>query len=126
GLARRHRGGIVMIKLLLAVLLIGVSSGVCFAQASGNVGYGQTGGNAKAKQNERNKRVLAQGEMPPANSMFIEASILMNVKADEYVATFGMAQEGVSVAECNQKLDATINAFAGELRQLSIAREDFF
>jgi uncharacterized protein YggE len=115
-----------MTKLSLAVLVISLNTGVCLAQASGNVGYGQTGGNAKARQNERNKRVLAQGEMPPANSMFIEASVLINVKADEHVATFGLTQEGLTVAECNQKLDATINEFASELRQLDITREDYF
>lgn len=113
------------LSFLLAVLLIG-SASLCFAQASGNVGYGQAGGNTKAKQNERNKRVLAQAELPPAGSMFIEASVLMNVKADEYVAVFGIAQEGATVAECNQKMDATVNAFSGELRQLGIAPEDFF
>jgi uncharacterized protein YggE len=115
-----------MLKPLLAVLMICANISLCFAQASGNVGYGQIGGNAKAKQNERNKRVLAQAEMPPAGSMFIEASVLLNVKADEHVATFGLRQEGVTVAECNQKLDATIKEFAGELKQLGIAPGDYF
>ena len=113
------------LRLLLAVWLIG-SASVCFAQASGNVGYGQSGGNAKAKQNERNKRVLAQSELPPAGSMFIEASVLFNAKANEYVAVFGIAQEGATVAECNQKMDATVNAFSGELRQLGLAPEAVF
>src|SRR6185503_9294486 len=59
-------------KKIANVLLIVFSSAVaCFAQASGNVGYSQSGGNAKAEQNERNKRALSQTEVPPtANSMF--------------------------------------------------------
>ena len=40
------------------------------------------------------------------NTMFLEASVLMNVKADEYVAVFGVLQEGATVVECNQKMDA--------------------
>jgi uncharacterized protein YggE len=101
--------------------------GICFAQASGNVGYSQSGGNTRAKLNERSKRGLQPGEMPPsATSMFLDASVLMNVKADEYVAVFGVLQEGATVAECNQKMDATVNEFAAELKQLGIGGDDVF
>ncbi|HEX8473255.1 MAG TPA: hypothetical protein VF666_04425 [Pyrinomonadaceae bacterium] len=100
---------------------------VCRAQASGNIGYSQTGGNARAEQNERNKRVLAQGELPPSpTSMFIEASVLMNVKADAHVAVFGMMQECATVPECHQKMDATVNDFSGRLRTLGIGADDVY
>lgn len=117
-----------MRKSSLVILLILIAdAGVCFAQASGNIGYSQSGGNAKARQNERGKRAQAQTEVPPtATSMFIEASVLMNVKADEFVAVFGLSQEGSTVAECRQTMDATINQFSGELKQLGIGNEDFF
>ena len=102
-------------------------AGACFAQASGNVGYSQAGGNARAEANEKNKRTLAKEDAPPnATSMFVDASVLMNVKADEYVALFGVAQECNTVAECNQKMDATINEFSGELKRLGIGSEDVF
>src|SRR5438046_674659 len=115
-----------MIRILITVIIISAGAGRCFAQASGNVGYSQSGSNAKARQNERNKRVVVQGEAPPtATSMFIEASVLMNAKADEYVAIFGIAQEGGTVAECNQKMDTVISEFSAELKQLGIGREDF-
>jgi uncharacterized protein YggE len=58
--------------------------------------------------------------------MFVEASVLINVKADEYVATFGLAQEGATVGECQRGLDATIGKFTGELRALGIAADDLF
>jgi uncharacterized protein YggE len=58
--------------------------------------------------------------------MFIEASVLMNLKADEYVAVFGVLQECGAVPECNQKMDATTNQFAGELKLLGIGSEDIF
>ncbi len=115
-------------KKIANVLLIVFSSAVaCFAQASGNVGYSQSGGNAKAEQNERNKRALAQTEIPPtANSMFLEASVLMNVKADEFVAVFGVSQECATIPECNQKMDTTVSAYSSELRQLNINSDDLF
>ena len=116
-----------MDKMILVVLLILAGQGVCLAQASGNIGYSQSGGNARAEQNERNKRVLAKEDAPPsATSMFVEASVLMNVKADEHVAVFGLAQECVTVAECNQKLDATISQFSGDLKRLGIASDAIF
>ena len=108
-------------------LVIFASAVACFAQASGNVGYSQSGGNAKAEQNERNKRALAQTEVPPtANSMFIEASVLMNVKADEFVAAFAVSQECATIPECNQKMDTTVNAYSSELKQLGINSDDVF
>ncbi|HEX8652022.1 MAG TPA: SIMPL domain-containing protein [Pyrinomonadaceae bacterium] len=116
-----------MKRSLIVCLITIVCAGVCFAQASGNVGYSQAGGNARAEANERNKRTLAKEDAPPnATSMFVDASVLMNVKADEYVALFGVAQECNTVAECNQKMDATINEFSGELKRLGIGGEDVF
>ncbi len=115
-------------KRLLFLLLTTIAlHGVCIAQASGNVGYSQTGGSLRAKQSERSKHVLQPGEMPPsATSMFVEANVMMNVKADEYVAVFGVLQEGSTVAECNQKMDATVSEFSGELKQLGIGGDDVF
>ncbi|HEX8127820.1 MAG TPA: SIMPL domain-containing protein [Pyrinomonadaceae bacterium] len=116
-----------MSRIAIALLLMFAGHSVCLAQASGNIGYSQAGGNARAEQNERNKRVLAKEDAPPsANSMFIEASVLMNVRADEHVAVFGLAQECVTVAECNQKMDATISQFSADLKRLGIASDDIF
>lgn len=116
-----------MNRIVIVLLLMIAGHGVCLAQASGNIGYSQSGGNARAEQNERNKRVLAKEDAPPtATSMFVEASVLMNIKADEHVAVFGLAQECVTVAECNQKLDATINQFSGDLKRLGIASDALF
>src|SRR6185369_8907650 len=55
-----------------------------------------------------------------------DASVLMNVKADEYVAVFGVLQEGATVAECNQKMDATVADFSADLKQLGISGDDVF
>ncbi len=58
--------------------------------------------------------------------MFVEANVLMNVEADEYVAVFGVTHEGETVAECGRKMGATIEEFAGELKSLGIGEEEIF
>ena len=115
-------------KRVLLILLVMTGGAVTgYGQASGNVAYSQSGGNAHAEQNERNKRALTPVEMPPsATTMFVEASVLMNVKADEYVAIFGVNQECVTVPECNQQMDATVAGFSGELQRLGIGKDDVY
>ncbi len=116
-----------MKRVLLILLMMTGGAVTAYGQASGNVAYSQSGGNAHAEQNERNKRALTPVEMPPsATTMFVEASILMNVKADEYVAIFGVNQECVTVPECNQQMDATVAGFSGELQRLGIGKDDVY
>jgi uncharacterized protein YggE len=111
--------------VLLLIALIG--SGHAHGQVAGNVGYGQTGGRARAELNERAQRSLAQNDLPPSpTTMFVEASVLMNVKADEYVAVFAITHEGKTLADCSKKMDATVNAFSKELKTLGIAGDDLF
>ena len=57
--------------------------------------------------------------------MFVEANVLMNVKADEYVAVFGVAEEGATVAECATKMEATLKAFAAETAKIGVDPKDF-
>jgi uncharacterized protein YggE len=110
----------------LLILLI-ANSGLCYGQVSGNIGYSQPGGKAKAEQNERSQRLLTKEELPPTGtSTFIEARALMNVKADEYVAILGIAQEGKSVEECSRKMEATIKEFSDALKALKIPAEDLY
>lgn len=106
-------------------LLVGTAlTGACFAQTSGNAIYGQVSGKDRAEQNERSKRIVAKDEMPPDRfSQYIDASVLMNVKADEYVAVFGISEDGASAQECSRKTDATIAEFAAELRKLGVQPE---
>lgn len=110
--------------LLIAMMMIGCAV-TGYAQASGNVAYSQQGGQARAEQNERNKRVVAPTDAPPtATTMFVDASVLMNVKADEYVAMFGVNRECATVPECNQQMDATVGGFIGELQRLGVGKDD--
>jgi uncharacterized protein YggE len=116
-----------MTRVLLSLILMIGGAVTCSAQASGNVAYSQQGGQARAEQDERNKRVVAATDAPPtATTMFVEASVLMNVKADEYVAIFGVNQECATVPECNQQMDATVAGFATELGRLGVGKDDVF
>jgi len=109
----------------LLILTLAARAGV--AQVGGNVGYGQAGGRARAEQNERAKRQLTREEMPPTDtSMFVDANVLMNVRADEFVATFGVAVEAETVEACQEKMNATIAAFTEALKPLDIGPGAFF
>jgi uncharacterized protein YggE len=97
------------------------------AQVSGNIAYSSSGGRTRAEQNDRALHTLSKEELPPTrSSSFVEANVLMNVKADEYVVVFGIMHEGQTLAECGKKMDATIKAFFDELKPLGIGAEDLF
>jgi uncharacterized protein YggE len=117
-----------MKRAVLILLFAAVAAQVCAAQASGNVGYGQSGsGRARAEAYERNKRSVSKDDQPPnGTSVFVDASVLMNVKADDFVAVFGLLQECATVAECNQKMDATVSGFKTGLKGLGIADADTY
>jgi len=109
--------------LVSAILLAGQAS----AQVAGNVGYGQAGGRARAQANEHGQHVLTKEELPPdATSMFVDADVLMNVKADEYVAVFGITQEGSTVEEADTRMDALVKQFTAALKPLHIRDSDIF
>jgi uncharacterized protein YggE len=110
-----------MIRHYIALAIVFLIPAACFAQASGNIGFSQGGASGRAEQSERAKRVLPKDDQPPnGTSMFVDASVLMNVTADEYVAVFGVAQEGATIAECMEKMDATIRSFQTDLKLLGV------
>lgn len=98
------------------------------AQVGGNASYGDPGGGrSRAGQPGRTRPPLAREEMPPSDSsMFVEASVLMNVKADAFVATFGLAEQGATVEACRAKMDATVADFLERLRPLGIGPDATF
>ncbi len=114
-----------MVRAFTMALAIIAYCSLAIAQSSGNAVYSQSGANGStiAKQNERNKRTPVQGEVQP-DGMFLEANVLMNVLADEYVAVFGVSQECVTVVECSQKIDALISEFSKAVQQMGISGND--
>jgi len=124
---KRSHKEIYMKPLLTTLVSLTLAPSLCWGQAGGNIGYSQTGGRNRAEQQERAKRSLSRDEIPPtATSMFLEANVLMNVKADEYVAFFAVSQEGNTVAECGQKMDAALQTFSEALKGLGFQPSDVF
>lgn len=96
------------------------------AQVSGGVGANNGSGISPA-ETEASKRQAMPAELKDdGTSTFVEASILMNVQADEYVAVFGVTEEGKSPDEASTKMEATLAGFKEALKPLGIARENLF
>ena len=114
-------------SFLFVLSLLIVGPGLCQAQVSGNLSYSTNGAKARAELREYNKRLVPEQERPPSNtSMFVDADVLMNVKADEFVAVFGLSQEAETVAECNEKMAAVVKEFTGALLAMKIAEDDLY
>ena len=114
------------IAAAIILIVVGAGGGV-HAQVGGNSVYGQSGGRGTAQQREMMKRQLSWEMMPPSDSsMFVDANILINVKADEFVATFGVAEEADTADACRVKMGATIAGFAAALRDAGVQPEATF
>jgi len=106
------------VSCLVILLLLGLS--FVQAQESGNRNY-----------NQQRRRPLASSGVLVGTSngrevYFIEANVAMNVKADAFVAVFGLAQTGANAAESNAKINAQIAAFTRDLSNLTIKSTDIF
>jgi uncharacterized protein YggE len=111
--------------IVASFVILVAGPGVGHGQAPGNRGYGSDSAKAAAVQRDMALRVVAKDALPPSpTSMFVEASVLMNVKADEHVAVFAISHEGETLPECSQKMDATVKAFAAELKRVGVADKD--
>jgi len=114
-----------MKKVFFSLLILCSFPVPAWAQVSGNIGYGDGRGSSRAEQFERAKRVPLPAEFPPtATTSFVESNVMMNVRADEYVAVFGVSQSGTTLAEASEKMDNTLKTFRSELKTLGVAAED--
>ena len=81
------------------------------------------------EQNERNKRQIAaryDTDSKESNATFVDAAVLINVRADEYVAVFALSQQDKTVSEADAKLSASIQGFQNALRSLGVKESDTF
>ena len=92
-----------------------------FAQESGNRTYG-----TQRRKPQTNSGVLTGSTDAKQQVYFVEANVLMNMKADAYVAVFGLVQEAATSAESNSKINAQVAGFIKELESLGIKRTDIF
>lgn len=115
-----------MLRFLLVLpLILMTCPDLAQAQVGGNLGYSQSGAKARAEARERNKRLLTDKDVPPTSTTtFVEADVLLNVRADEFVAVFGLAQDGATVEECSQKMNAVVKEFTDALKAMKIDATD--
>jgi uncharacterized protein YggE len=106
-------------SILIFSLLLFVGS-ICFAQESGNRNYSAQ--RRKPTTNSGDLLVTSNGK----DIYMIEASVAMNVKADAYVAVFGLSQEAPTAAESNTKVNNLIAAFTRELNALGVKGSDIY
>lgn len=58
--------------------------------------------------------------------LIIQASVLMNVIADQYVATFGAAEFSPSLVDANVKIDKRYQGFVTSITKMGIASADIY
>lgn len=110
-----------MKKTLLIFSIIIACSLSAFAQESGNRVYGQ-----QRRKPQTNTGVLTGYDSKGNLVLYIEANVLMNAKADAYVAVFGVAQEGATADVSNTKVNDLISNFTRSLDGLGIKRNDIY
>ncbi|MCW5940842.1 MAG: SIMPL domain-containing protein [Fimbriimonadaceae bacterium] len=116
-----------MRKLIAALVVATLCASVGSSQvAGGSAGYGRReSGREKAEANEKAKRSFSSAELPASpTSVFLDASVLMNVKADEMVAVFAIAEEAPTVAECGAKVEARVAKVREAFARLVIPERD--
>ena len=113
-----------MMSKLLFSLSFFVAATVALSQVAGaSAAYNDRGrsGADEARANE-----LAKRNVPFGEGRFLDASVLMNVEPDEYVAVFGISEEGKTLALAQAGMEAAIRDFTASLKQLKISPSDTF
>ena len=90
------------------------------AQQSGNSIYGQGYNTSYGKTDTIDRLFLTD------STFVIPASVMINVIADQYSATFSTDEQASSVPDCNEKIDKRISAFKSDLKKMGIAEKDIF
>ena len=97
------------------------------AQVSGGAGvYGRDGGDEISPlQIERAKRQLTVAETKDdGTATFVDAAVLMNARADEYVAVWALFALGETPDATNATMNSTLAQFSASLDALGVAAAD--
>lgn len=105
------------------LLLVVCSAVASFAQVGGGVAtFGRETASDAARTQELAKRKAH--ELPNAKSVFVDAGVMINVKADSFVAVFGISVEGEDLEKARSRMAETLEAFRANLRQAGVRPED--
>jgi len=106
------------------------------ALAFGQLGFAQVGGGSVYASGRGRGRASAEAEIrafrdaPAAlglgttNADFIDATVLLNVKADAYVAVFALSGAGKTVEECRRQIAVNLANLRQALRKLGVPDKD--
>lgn len=109
---------------LVSIVSVFIVSATAIAQVGGGsaaFNQGSRSGADAARAHE-----LAKRNVPFGEGRFIDASVLMNVKPDEYIAVFGISQEGETLDQAQAAMDETVGDFLVSLKDLKVATADTF
>ena len=107
--------------LLLFIILL--SQLALRAQIAGNLVYGAPKAPSPGPATGELFAAEPKGSVPVS---FIEASVLLNLKADAYQAVFALVQEGPTLPEGNEKLTAQVREFTAALAALGVKGPDIY
>src|SRR5437899_6238518 len=105
---------------------------ILFVVMFARMGWSQAAGNAVYGSPRNRTSDVTTGNLSSVDpkdssqNYFIEANVLMNVRADEHVAIFALAQEGPALQEANGKIAAQVNEFVASLGKLGVKTNDVF
>lgn len=105
----------IFISLTLLLLISTV-----YAQQSGNSVYGQNYNSTAGKIQTVDKLFLTD------STFIIQANVALNVIADNYVATFGVAEQSATLSDCNDKIEKRIQGFITDLSKIGITAADVY
>src|SRR5436309_137871 len=112
-----------MKRTLLLISIICASTLTLWSQEAGNAVYGRSG---RRTSGVTTGNLFAAEPKESAPASFIEANVLMNVKADEYLAVFALAQEGSTLGDASEKAAAQTKEFIAALEKLGVKRDEIF
>jgi len=112
-----------MNKLLFLLATSAIITSATAQIGGGSATYGQ--GRASALEAARANELAKRNQFRDDTGRYLDAAILMNAEADEYVAVFSIQQEGKTLAEARQRMAAAIQNFGRELQTLKIPASDY-
>jgi uncharacterized protein YggE len=105
-----------MKRLGLTLLVLASCAAAVSGQVSGNRNYGR----------EQGRQQPSTGTVGSPSDLQIDAYVLLNAPADEFVVVFGVSQEGPTAAESNQRVNARIEQFLDAAGKLGVARANTY
>lgn len=110
-------------KRWLGILVLVAMAQAGWAQVSGN----QVNRRASRSERESPEAAVLPGQLALTDSTFLlSANVMQHVKADSYVAVFGLRQEASSVAATEKRLAARVQHFTQRLKQLGIDGKEIY